>query len=58
MKTVKEIEAALARLTLSNLEHIRDLIEDRIQDHLEITPDAQERLDRSHRDVEDQFTRH
>ena len=59
MKTIKEIEAALRRLSLSELEHVRDLIEDRIADHLEITPDVKEELDRSHRDlVAAQFFRH
>jgi hypothetical protein len=58
MKTVKEIEAALSRLSLSDLEYVRDLIEDRIQDHLEITPEVEERLSRAHRETEDQFERH
>ena len=58
MKTIKEIEAALSRLSLPDLEHPRDLVHDRIEDHLEITSEIKEHLERSHREVESQFARH
>ena len=57
MSTVKEIEAAIPRLTRSEVEELREWIEDYLEERLEITDEVRSKLDQSRREVaEGQFT--
>ena len=51
MSTVKEIEAAIPRLTRSEVEELRGWIEDYLDDQLEITDEVKSNLDQSRREI-------
>ena len=50
MSTVQEIEAAIPRLTRTEIEELRAWIEDYLEDQLELTDDVKASLDQSRRD--------
>jgi ABC-type phosphate transport system ATPase subunit len=51
MSTVQEIEAAIPRLTRSEVEELRVWIEDYLEDQLELTDDVKSKLDQSRREI-------
>lgn len=51
MSTVKEIEAAIPKLSRAEIEEIRDWIDDYLEDRLELTDDAKAKLDQSRREI-------
>lgn len=53
MTTVKEIEAAIPRLTRAQVEELRAWIDDFLEDQLEITDEVKARLDQSRREIAD-----
>jgi hypothetical protein len=57
MSTVQEIEAAIPRLTRTEVEELRAWIEDYLEDQLELTDEVKASLDQSRRDIASgQFT--
>ena len=51
MSTVKEIEAAIPKLSRAEIEQVRDWIEDYLDDQLELTDDVKAKLDQSRREI-------
>ncbi|PYI90923.1 MAG: hypothetical protein DME97_15430 [Verrucomicrobia bacterium] len=57
MSTVKEIEAAIPELSRAELEQIRDWIDERLENSLELSDEVKAKLDQSRREIAaDQFT--
>jgi hypothetical protein len=57
MSTVKEIEAAIPRLTRAEVEELRAWIDDYLENQLELTDEVKARLDQSRREIASgQFT--
>jgi hypothetical protein len=57
MSTVREIEAAIPKLSRTELEEFRAWFEDYIEDRLELTDDVKAKLDQSRREIaEGNFT--
>lgn len=52
MSTVKEIQAALPKLSRAEIEEIREWIDDYLEDQLELTDDVKAKLDQSHAEIE------
>jgi hypothetical protein len=51
MSTVREIEAAIPRLSRAELEELRLWFEDYVEDHLGLKEDVKARLDESRREI-------
>ena len=51
MSTVKEIEAAIPKLSREEIEEIRDWIDDYLEDRFELTDEVKAKLDQSHREI-------
>ena len=51
MSTVKEIEAAIPKLSRAEIEEIRDWIDDYLEDRFELTDEVKAKLDQSHREI-------
>ena len=51
MSTVQEIEAAIPRLTRSEVEALRQWLDDYLEDQLELTDEIKAKLDQSHREI-------
>ena len=51
MSTVQEIEAALPRLSRTEIEEIRAWIDDFLEDQLELTDEVKAKLDESRREI-------
>jgi len=49
--TVKEIEAAIPRLSRAEVEELRAWIDDFLEDQLEITDEVKAKLDQSRREI-------
>jgi hypothetical protein len=57
MSTVQEIEAAIPRLSRSEVEEVRAWIDDFLEDQLELTDEVKAKLDQSRREIaEGQYT--
>ena len=51
MSTVKEIQAAIPKLSREQVEEIRQWIDDYLEDQLELTDDVKAKLDQSRREI-------
>lgn len=51
MSTVHEIEAAIPKLSRTELEQLRVWFEDYLEDHLEMTDEVKAKLDESRREI-------
>ena len=51
MSTVKEIQAALPKLSREEIEQIRTWIDDYLEDNFELTDDVKAKLDQSRREI-------
>ena len=51
MSTVKEIEAAIPKLSRAEIEELRAWIEDFLEDQLELTDEVKAKLDQSRREI-------
>jgi hypothetical protein len=51
MSTVKEIEAALPKLSREEIEQLRDWIDDYLDDQLELSDDVKAKLDQSRAEI-------
>ena len=51
MSTVKEIQAAIPKLSRQEIEEIREWIDDYLEDHLELTNEVKAKLDESRREI-------
>ena len=51
MSTVKEIQAAIPKLSREQVEEIRQWIDDYLEDQLESTDDVKAKLDQSRREI-------
>ena len=51
MTTVKEIEAAIPRLSRAEVEELRAWIDDFLEDALELTDEVKAKLDQSRREI-------
>jgi hypothetical protein len=51
MSTVKEIETAIARLAVEDMEAIRDWLDELIEDQLEVSDEFKAKLQRAKREV-------
>jgi hypothetical protein len=51
VSTVKEIQAAIPKLSLGEIEQIRAWIDDYLEDQLELTDQVKARLDQSRREI-------
>jgi hypothetical protein len=51
MSTVKEIQAALPKLSREEIEQIRTWIDDYLEDRLELTDEVKAKLDQSRREI-------
>ncbi|PYL42338.1 MAG: hypothetical protein DMF42_07225 [Verrucomicrobia bacterium] len=51
MSTVKEIQAAIPKLSRQEIEEIREWIDDYLEDHLELTNEVKAKLDQSRREI-------
>ena len=51
MSTVKEIQAAIPKLSRGEIEAIRDWIDDYLEDQLELTDEVKAKLDQSRREI-------
>ena len=51
MSTVKEIEAAIPKLSRAEIEEIRDWIDDYLGDRFELTDEVKAKLDQSRREI-------
>ena len=59
MSTVKEIEAALPKLSRAEIEEIREWIDDYLEDQLELSDDVIDKLDQSRDEIAaGQYTTH
>jgi hypothetical protein len=53
MSTVKEIESALARLSVEELQAVRDWLDDFIEDQLEVSEAFKAKVQRAQREIGD-----
>ena len=53
MSSVKEIESALARLSLEDLESVRDWLDDFIEDQLEVSDEFKAKVQRAKQEIAD-----
>jgi hypothetical protein len=53
MSSVKEIESALARLSLADLQAVRDWLDDFIEDQLEVSDEFKAKIERAKREISD-----
>ena len=51
MSTVKEIQAAIPKLSPEEIEQIRTWIDDYLEDQFELTDDVKAKLDQSRREI-------
>jgi hypothetical protein len=51
MSTVKEIQAAIPKLSREDVEKIREWIDDYLEDQLELTDEVKAKLDQSRREI-------
>lgn len=51
MSTVKEIQAAIPKLSLGEIEQIRTWIDDYLEDQLELKDQVKAKLDQSRREI-------
>jgi len=51
MSTVKEIQAAIPKLSREEIEQIRTWINDYLEDQFELTEDVKAKLDQSRREI-------
>ena len=51
MSTVREIEAAIPRLSHAELEELRAWFEEYVEDRLELTDEVKTKLDQSRREI-------
>jgi hypothetical protein len=51
VSTVKEIQAAIPKLSRKEIEQIRTWIDDYLEDQLELTDDVKAKLDQSRREI-------
>ena len=51
MSTVKEIHAAIPKLSREEIEEIREWIDDYLEDHLELTNEVKAKLDQSRSEI-------
>ena len=51
VSTVKEIEAAIPKLSRAEIEEIREWIDDYLEDQLELTDDVKAKLDQSRAEI-------
>jgi hypothetical protein len=51
MSTVKEIQAAIPKLSREEIEQIRRWIDDYLEDQLELSDDVKAKLDQSRREI-------
>lgn len=51
MRTVQEIEAALPKLSRTEIEEVRALIDDFLVDQMELTDEVKTKLDQAHREI-------
>ncbi len=51
MSTVQEIEAAIPRLSRSELQELREWFETYLEEHLELTDEVKASLDQSRREI-------
>ncbi len=51
MSTVREIQAAIPRLSREEIEQIRQWIDDYIEDSLELTDEVKQKLDQSRNEI-------
>ena len=51
MSTVKEIEAAIPKLSRAEIEEVREWIDEYLEGQLELTDDVKARLDRSREEI-------
>jgi len=51
VSTVKEIQAALPKLTREEITEIREWIDDYLEDQLELTDEVRAKLDQSRREI-------
>jgi hypothetical protein len=51
MSTVKEIQAAIPKLSREEIEQIRTWIDDYLEDQLELTNEVKAKLDQSRREI-------
>ncbi len=53
MSSVKEIESALTRLSLEELQTVRDWLDDFIEDQLEVSEEFKAKIQRAKREIAD-----
>lgn len=53
MSSVKEIESALTRLSLAELQTVRDWLDDFIEDQLEVSDECKAKIERAKREIRD-----
>ena len=53
MSTVKEIESALTRLSLEDLQAVRDWLDDFIEDQLEVSDEFKAKVQRAQQEIAD-----
>jgi hypothetical protein len=51
VSTVKEIHAAIPKLSREDVEKIREWIDDYLEDHLELMDEVKAKLDQSRREI-------
>ena len=51
MSTVKEIESALAKLSIQDLEAVRDWLDDFIEDQLEVSDEFKAKIQRAQTEI-------
>jgi hypothetical protein len=51
VSTVKEIQAAIPKLSREDVEKIREWIDDYLEDHLELMDEVKAKLDQSRREI-------
>lgn len=51
MNTVKEIQAAIPKLSREEIEQIRTWIDEYLEDHLDLTNEVKAKLDQSRREI-------
>ncbi len=51
MSSVKEIESALARLSLNDLQAVRDWLDDFIEDQLEVSDEFKAKIQRAKQEI-------
>jgi hypothetical protein len=51
VSTVKEIQAAIPKLSREEIKEIREWIDDYLEDHLELTNEGKAKLDQSRREI-------